>query len=249
MKILLVAEKETTRATLLHHLRSRGFDLIHYRNPIKAMDNIDEIEPDIVFFSAEDFPRHWKPFIRLLRESMPMERTSFILLRGEVFSFDEAAKAKHLEVSGIFRENLEDRKEYSRVEEFLTKFSSLDDYRNEQRYIPDESDNVEFVFTHPHTNALVTGSLSDMSTSGAAFAPDNPEQTAAITVGETIRLCSLKVEDEYLSFSATVVRNTEQLGLKYASLDASQISIISAFIGRKAERDLKKVIDASPVES
>ena len=145
MKILLVAYKDATRESLLRHLKPRGLDLIHYRNPIKAMDNIDEIEPDFVFFSAEDFPRHWKPFIQLMRESFTREQTFFVLLKGEQFSFDEAAKAKHLQVNGIIREDLEDRKEFRRLEELLVKYSRLVQNREGIRYIPEDHDKREFV--------------------------------------------------------------------------------------------------------
>jgi len=31
------------------------------------MDNISEIQPELVLFSAEDYPRHWKIFLKVLR--------------------------------------------------------------------------------------------------------------------------------------------------------------------------------------
>ena len=244
MKILLVAEKDSTRQSLLHHLRPRGFDLIHYRNPIKAMDNIDEIEPEVVFFSAEDFPRHWKPFIKLLRESLSKERSTFLLLKGDVFPFDEAAKAKHLEVNGIFRENLDDRKEYSRVEELLSRYGSLKEVRSEQRYIPVEHDNIEFIVTHPQTYSIVTGSLFDLSPKGAAFDPDDSSLTESIPIGTIISLCSLKLGSQYMSFSSKVMRNSQRLGLQFLDLVDDQVSAIASFIDKKAERELQSAIES-----
>lgn len=249
MKVLLVAEKESIKDSLLLHLVPRGFDLIHYRNPIKAMDNIDEIAPDAVFFSAEDFPRHWKPFLKLLRMSFSKENTTFILLKGEVFPFEEAAKAKHLEVNGIIRENLEDRKEYKRLEELLSRYTPLVEERNIARYIPESSDPVEFMFTHPHNHAIITGSIFDLSSTGAAFEPDEPDKTKGLAVGTEVRLCSLRVEKEYFTFPAKIIRNEGRLALQFLDVEKGVASAIDDFIKRKPERELQQVLQGEASNS
>jgi hypothetical protein len=249
MKILLVAEKDSTRESLLLHLTPRGFDLIHYRNPIKAMDNIDEIEPDVVFFSAEDFPRHWKPFLKLLRVSFNKERTTFVLLKGDLFPFEEAAKAKHLEVTGIIRENLEDRKEYSRLEELLSHYTSLKEIRSQNRYIPETSDKVEFIFTHPDDNSIITGAIFDLSPTGTAFEPDEPDKTKKIAMGTVIPRCSLKIETEYLSVSSKVIRNDGRLAFQFMEIDEDITRIITDFIERRAERELSSALQSEPAET
>ncbi|MAG13171.1 MAG: pilus assembly protein PilZ [Spirochaetales bacterium] len=244
MKILLVADKDSTRETLLKHLKPRGLDLIHYRNPIKAMDNIDEIEPDLVFFSAEDFPRHWKPFIQLMRESFTSEQTFFVLLKGEVFSFDEAAKAQHLEVNGIIKEDLEDRKEFRRLEELLVKYSRLEETRDGLRYIPEDHDKLEFVFSHPETFALITGAIFDLSETGIAFDPDDAVITQDIQTDAIIQHATLKIEDDQLACSCIVVRNDGRLVLHFVDLAETQQDTIVSFIERKPERELKSALRA-----
>ena len=172
MKLLLVAEKDETRLALATHLRPQGFEIVHYRHPIKAMDNIDEIEAEVVLFSAEDFPRHWKPFVALLRETRTKEETAFVLLTGDSFEFDEAAKAKHLEVTAMVSEESGNRDELRKLEDLVSRYSSLIDGRTELRYIPAHTDRIEFVITHPKSYQLITGSLFDISPSSAAFVPD-----------------------------------------------------------------------------
>src|SRR6056297_3862262 len=108
MKTILVIEDQETKERISRHLMPLGFDFIHYLNPVKALDNIDEIEPDLVIFSAEDFPRHWKPFIRLLRAKHSKEEAVFILLTGENFSSEEASKATILDVNGMISAQLDD---------------------------------------------------------------------------------------------------------------------------------------------
>lgn len=213
------------------------------------MDNIDEIEPDVVFFSAEDFPRHWKPFLKLLRESFSKEKTTFVLLKGDLFPFEEAAKAKHLEVTGIIHENLEDRKEYSRLEELLSHYTSLKEVRAESRYIPENSDKVAFVFTHPEDHSIITGSIFDLSPTGAAFEPDHPDKTKKIAIGTEIARCSLKVESEYFSFASKVIRNDGRLAFQFLDIKDDVTDTIVGFIDRKAERELTNVLQSEPIEA
>ena len=249
MKILLVAEKDSTKESLCLHLNPRGFDIIHYRNPIKAMDNIDEVAPDIVFFSAEDFPRHWKPFLKLLRVSFSKELTTFVLLKGDVFPFDEAAKAKHLEVNGIIREDLENRREYQRLEELLSRYASLMEVRSERRYIPEVSDQVEFVFTHPNNHSIITGSIFDLSPAGAAFEPDEPEKTKDLAAETVIHRCSLKIEDDYFSFSSRIIRNEDRLAFQFLDIDKDVSETITDFIEAEPERELNNVLEAETANS
>jgi len=86
MKLLLVAANDELKRALSFHLRPIGVEVIQYVHPIKAMDNIEEIEPDVVLFSSSDFPRHWKPFLKLLRGNKARNESMFILLRGGDFS-------------------------------------------------------------------------------------------------------------------------------------------------------------------
>ena len=238
MKLLLVTEKDTTRVSLESHLRPRGFDFIHYRNPIKAMDNIDEVAPDLVLFSAEDFPRHWKPFIALLRGTRTKEQTAFVLLRGDLFSFDEAAKATHLEVNGVLPERPEDRESLQTLEDIVTRYSSMKEIRNDVRYIPSASDNTEFVFTHPVNYQIITGILFDLSPGGAAFIPDDPKSSSDIPAGSKIKHCSLRLGTEFFNVSCHVVRNSVRIALKFIDITEELEQAIIRYIDMRAEREL-----------
>ncbi len=243
MKVLLVAEKERTHDILSSHLRPRGFDFIHYRNPIKAMDNIDEIEPDIVVFSAEDFPRHWKPFLAFLRGAYEHHKISFVLLSGDEFPFEEASKANHLGVAGIVRESVDNRNELQKLEELVTRYSSMKEERQDLRYIPDSYDDLEFLITHPTKLRIITGVLFDLSPGGAAFVPDDPKISSDIPSGTTIPDCSLKLEQEYLSIQCKVIRNSERMALRFIDPPEELQSKIIDFIDKRAERELKMLLE------
>jgi hypothetical protein len=103
--------------------------------------------------SAQDFPRHWKSIVVNIRASRPKDECAVILLKGDWFPFEEAAKAAHLGVNGVVRENLTDKTERSRFQQILKRYMEIDDSRLTDRQVPDELDRVDFMFSHP-VNAL-----------------------------------------------------------------------------------------------
>ena len=60
MKAVIIAESESIIEEFSQYYKENGYDLIVYRWLMKAMDNIDEIDPDLIFINAEEYPRHWK---------------------------------------------------------------------------------------------------------------------------------------------------------------------------------------------
>lgn len=240
MKILLVVEKPEIREILVTHLKPRGFEFICYANPIKAMDNIEEVMPDIVMFSAEDFPRHWKPFLNLLREIRSKEDSIFILLVGPVFPFEEAAKASYLKVHGILNEDLSDQSQLKQVEGLLTRYKLLKDRRVDYRYIPGSYDELEFLFTNPKTMKLITGVITDISIGGASFIADNPRLIENMDDGSSIPHCTIRIEDRVIAVSCEVIRNRQLLSLRFRNLPEDSRSVLTVFIKKRMDRRLEK---------
>jgi DNA-binding response OmpR family regulator len=105
MKLMLVSESPQLRPLLEKLFPSKNADVIHYENPIKAMDNLEEIEPEIVVFAATDFPRHWKPFVIYLRNTFTRNEAVFILLVNNTFDEEEARKADYLDVNSVIEQD------------------------------------------------------------------------------------------------------------------------------------------------
>ncbi len=238
MKLLLVSENEELRGLLAFHLRPVGVDIVRYLQPVKAMDNIDEVDPELVLFSAADFPRHWKPFVKLLRERKSREECVIVLLRGPVFPFEEAAKAQFLGVNGVVEENLADPRVFSILEEILLRYGLIKEGRVTRRYIPHEYDEIEFILTHPDTLQLVTGHLSDVSLTGVCFVPEVPSMISGLPDGAAIPTCSLKIGGEFLSISARVVRNGNALALQFTRLPAESAEVITKYLDQRSARAL-----------
>ncbi|MBN2874657.1 MAG: PilZ domain-containing protein, partial [Spirochaetales bacterium] len=122
MKALLVVEDDSVAEIVQYYLQPLGLDVIRYHDPLKALDNLDEILPDAVVMSARDFPRHWKTLVVNLRASRPKSACAIILLKGAYFPFEEAAKAAYLGVNAVIKEDLSDRAEMDRFQQVLKRY-------------------------------------------------------------------------------------------------------------------------------
>jgi len=134
MKLLLVLGSDDTHNLISLYVKPLGFELIRYGHVLKAMDNIDEIDPSAVIISARDFPRHWKIMVQFIRSERSKDVCPIILLKGENFSLEEASKASFLGVSGLVTEALENPSEVSRLQGILGRYMPVDEKRQNHRF-------------------------------------------------------------------------------------------------------------------
>lgn len=245
MKLLLVTEREETHAALLRHLRPVGFEIICYLQPLKAMDNIDEIDPEVIAFSSVDFPRHWKPFVKLLRERKTREECVFVLLADDDLPFEEAAKAVHIGVNAILPNSIEEPRALQNIQDILVRYGMIRDGRDTRRYVPREYDELELILALPQTMQLVTGSLSDISETGACFVPDISGLTAALEPGIELPYCSLKVGDRIFSVGSRVLRIGDSLALQFFDLAREDWMTLRTYLNDRARRALERLKSTS----
>lgn len=242
MKTLLVIENDNLKELVIEHLAPRGFDFIHYRNPIKAIDNIEEIEPDLVIFSAADYPRHWKPFITVLRSFLSKENSVFILLKGENFPTEESTKASALGVNGIISDEFSNPAVLSQIEDIFSRYNIIDDKRISRRYLRCVTNDIEFIFTHPLTLSLIDGEITDISTGGLSFKPDNPRITQDIREGSVLMNCTLRLKESFNTISVTVIRNNNILSLGFNDLKEDLKEEMMEYFHEIPERELEKIL-------
>ncbi len=242
MKTLLVIEHDTARDAIIQHLAPRGFDFIHYSNPVKAIDNIGEISPDLVIFSAVDFPRHWKPFIKVLRLFRTKEESIFILLKGENFPVEESTKATILEVNGIVPDDFGNPMVLQQLEDIFSRYTVLDDLRIDRRYLGRVTKDIEFICNHPVTFQLISGTITDISLGGLCFKPDLPQITNDILEGITIDNCTLRIKDSFYSIPVKVIRNNAQISLSFLDPSDSLNYDLLDYFNTIPKRELEKVL-------
>ena len=199
MKLLLVLNSEDTSKYISFFVRPLGFDLIWYKQVFKAMDNVEEIDPQAIVISARDFPRHWKTMVQFIRNGRGKEACPIILLKGANFSVEDASKASYLGVNGIVAEALDNTSEVTRFQTILGRYLPLDDRRRAYRFRVESWQRFGFVFCCPNDCTLITGEIKDISSGGLSFLPDNPMLMSSIFLHAKLEHCSIRAGDSFLS--------------------------------------------------
>ena len=127
MKALLVAESEDTLNLYRSFFESLGYDTVCYRWLLKALDNVDEIMPQVIFMNAVDYPRHWKILVQYIRSGL-CKSFPVVLLAAQDISNDDLKKAEYLEVHCI-RNSIESSETKNEISILLNP--PIDDYTDE----------------------------------------------------------------------------------------------------------------------
>lgn len=242
MKALLVVEDDAIADIIRFYLRPLGFDVLRYRNPLKALDNLEELEPDAILVSARDFPRHWKPLVQVARRSWAKERCVFILLKGEVFPFEEAAKAMHLGVNGVVKEDLGDRSELSRFQQILKRYVAIEDSRASDRLTPAAWDRLDFLFNRPSDGVPVAGRIETISVTGLSLKPDLPALSEDLEPGAFLEDCSLRVGPDIVSLGCTLVRKNHVLAFAFTRISEEDRVRIVDYLESAPKREIESLL-------
>jgi len=198
MKLLLVLGSDKTFDSISVFFKPPEFELIRYRHVIKAMDNVDEIDPVGIIISAKDFPRHWKTMVRFVRHSRSKDECPIVILKGDFFSEEEFNKATALDVNGVVPESLDNHAETEKIRTIFAGHMPAEGK-------PKDRPRFDFVFSRPADGRLVTGKVKTVSSTGIFFEPDHPELVENIKVDTEIQNCSLRAGQEIL-FPVCAVR-------------------------------------------
>ncbi|EPF30769.1 hypothetical protein HMPREF9194_01090 [Treponema maltophilum ATCC 51939] len=104
MKALLISESDEILNSYAAFFKKAGYDTVCYRWLLKAMDNLEEIEPRVVFIDGFGYPRHWKTLAQYIKTSF--KNAPLVLLAADL-SDEETKKADCLDVHCI-RGSIED---------------------------------------------------------------------------------------------------------------------------------------------
>ena len=98
MKALLISESDEMLNSYAAFFKETGYDTVCYRWLLKAMDNLEEIEPQLVFIDGFGYPRHWKTLAQYIKTSF--KNAPLVLLAADL-SEEETKKADCLDVHCI----------------------------------------------------------------------------------------------------------------------------------------------------
>ena len=240
MKLLLVLGADETYNNISLYVKPLGFELIRYSHIHKAMDNIDEIDPNAIVISARDFPRTWKTMVQFVRSERAKDICPIIILKGDTFSVEESSKASYLGVSGIVTEVLDNSTEISRLQGILGRYLPVDEKRKNRRFQAENWQRFSFVFAHPTDRVLVTGSVNTISTGGLSFLPENPSIMKDINVNTILAECSLRTGDPILSPTCRVARTGKVFSLEFMSFPDGELDILIKYVESLPLKEHKK---------
>lgn len=237
MKVMLVSDSAHLKPLIQESFSFHNADVIHYDHPIKAMDNLEEISPELVLFDATDYPRHWKPFIAFLRNTFSRREIVFVLLINEAFSTEEAEKAEHLQVNAVITEAQSETETIQRIRGIITRYYQKLDIRSAARYLPSPEDEIRFLFTNPYTFRIIPGEVVDISSGGLQFRPAMPEEVKKLDAYATITAASLRIGEKLLAVKLRVIRVTETIALEFIDLSLDADQKIGTYLGELIARD------------
>jgi len=250
MKLLLVFAADDNCNIISRSISPLGFEMIRYRQVLKAMDNIDEINPSAIVVSARDFPRHWKFLVQFVRTERANEICPIVILKGGNFSTEETTSAYFLGVSGVIDDSLNSPAEISRLKNILSHCAPngaapngaapngaapLEEKRKHRRFHAEPWHRACILAVNRREKSLVAGDVENISSGGLAFVPANGAAPIGdASLNDQFNECSLRLGDSILSPVCRLVRAGEKPALEFASFPEGEQRIFEQFIHQLA---------------
>ena len=238
MKALLLVEDDLKAQEIEACIKPVGYEVIRYRNPLKALDNLDEVAPDAIIASALDFPRHWKIIADVVRGAKDRHACAIVILRGAHFGVDEADKATHLGVNGIVSDRLSEAHARDALIRILGRYAKLHESRSSQRVQVGDWDRCALLFVHPSSGRIIGGRIANISAAGLSLEPEEFDAVRDLEKGTRLSQCSLRIGADVLSLDCLVVRSGSLLALSFADLPETSRGRLDDWLGKSSERAL-----------
>ena len=225
MKLLLVLGSDDHYDAFAQNVVSLGFEVIRYRHVLKAMDNIDEIDPASIVISARDFPRHWKTLVQFVRHERSKETCPVIILRGESFSAEETSKAFFLGVNGVISDALDREEEIYRLKTILSSLSP----KQTSRFYVEPWNRISLLIAGIAGESLVIGDVKTISANGLSFVPESP-QIKTVQLDQNLNECSLRAGDSILSPVCRVTDTEKNISLEFVSFPGDEQNTLDRYL-------------------
>jgi CheY-like chemotaxis protein len=232
MKLMMTLGVETVYAKLEEILKPLAIETIIYRHIQKAMDNVEEIDPDVIIIDAGAFPRHWKSFVQFIREAGQQKHCPVILIKGKNFSSVEKNKAVFLGVDAVVSESFSEKGETANVLSIINSVIPEGERRLKIEGDKDDTGRFSLLITHPITGALLAGKVKTISEEGLVFYPDRPALAATIPFHAELYACSLRAGENILSPLMRLVKRDADLYLEFVSFPGSEQVIFHNYLSR-----------------
>ncbi len=110
MKVLIITENTEISSKISAIAKNYGADTIIYKWFLKALDNIEEIQPDVIILNSCEYPRLWKTLVQFVKSGIGGNNVRIYLYEESPLSDEDQEKYTELGINGYFskisKENL-----------------------------------------------------------------------------------------------------------------------------------------------
>ncbi|MGL4982057.1 MAG: hypothetical protein ACRC4W_04300 [Treponemataceae bacterium] len=181
MKILTITTDEQIWNIFRRASLAVDGSIICYTSPLKALDNIDEIQPGVIVINAQEFPRHWKTLVQFLHDTGSNSKA--VVYSASPLSQDDCNKSSALKVF------------VSYDEKNLTAYLQSLVLPKSQNYDL-ASTNLKCVFVNPYNNQMITGKVIETKEKNILYKVDFLEMLEHIQAETVIKNARLKNAQE-----------------------------------------------------
>jgi hypothetical protein len=213
--------------------------MVRYNHVLKAMDNVDEVDPAAIIISAGDFPRHWKTLVQFVRSERSREACPIVILHSGNIPLESCIQAFYIGVSGMVDESLEGG-EMARLQNILTRYIPTEEKRRTRRFFNPAGNHIGFLMSNPEDNVIIPGEVKNISVSGLAFLPVYAAQMADITTNTILSGCSLRAGGNILSPVCRLIRSGRVVSLEFVSFPTDEYRILQKYLKDLPIRELKE---------
>lgn len=170
MKAVLIAETTEVIDGYKSFLEENGIDVIVYRWLLKALDNLEEIQPHLVMISVTDFPRHWKTLTQYANSGNDSSFPFVVLIDAGKMASADKVKAEMLGIKAVI-DDINSSESQSVLKELISFISpsKTDDSDSALKELKEAVQTADALNDIPHTYEEPAGAV------------ETPEETGAFT--------------------------------------------------------------------
>jgi hypothetical protein len=210
--------------------RLPSIEIIHYSQVLKAMDNIDEVDPEAIIISARDFPRHWKTMVQFVRQERSRKSCPIIIMHGNAFTEEEAAKASFIGVNGIVPESLSPPEKAGRILGILSRYFGTRGHREQHHYRDGDGKRTGVCFVNPVNRVIVNAAVKTLSDTGLSFEADDPRLLANLGKNAEITECSLRLGDAIIAPRCRLLHQDPVAVLAFSFMTKADLNTLKNYL-------------------
>lgn len=229
MKLLLILGSDDYYSVICENTAALGYESIRYRHVLKAIDNIDEIDPAAVIISARDFPRHWKILVQFIRSERSKEACPIIIIKGKNFDSEETSKAFFLGANGVINGTLHNDDDVDSLKKILGRKTPVRRHVKPDHLQVEPQHRIGLLIAN-FSGSLVQADVATISSKDLSFTPHKPLPPKAVKLNKKLPECSLRTGNSILSPQCKISGAGKTISLEFVSFPEGEQQILNRYL-------------------